>query len=60
MDDRACMVDTCDQPPAEELTVESSGLLLVYAVCPAHLVAIRAGAMIAQAPESNRGFIGLA
>jgi hypothetical protein len=55
-----CLVDGCQATPSEEMILSSSGLPLVFAVCPAHLAHIRAGGMVAQAADANRGLIGLA
>ena len=54
-----CMFDQCDNEPTDEVVISLNGLLLVYAVCPAHHAAMRRSALLAQ-PETNRGLIGLA
>jgi hypothetical protein len=35
------MAQGCDRDPSEELTVNDTGLLLVYSVCPEHAQDLR-------------------
>lgn len=53
-----CMVQGCNREPSEEMTVNDTGLLLVYSVCPEHAQDLRRGAMIAEPADVTRGLIG--
>ena len=53
-----CVVEGCTGDPVERLTVDSNGLLLVYAICRDHAVQVRDGFQVAQPADSSRGLIG--
>ncbi|GGF25813.1 hypothetical protein GCM10011399_19080 [Subtercola lobariae] len=53
-----CMIGGCDEAPTEQVTVNESGLLLVYAVCERHGRAIFEGQMHAESSDPKCGFIG--
>jgi hypothetical protein len=53
-----CMVDGCGSEPDDRLTVNSNGLLLVYAICSEHAQDFRWGAIAVTPAEVTRGLIG--
>ncbi|UFS58938.1 hypothetical protein [Subtercola endophyticus] len=52
------MISDCDGAATEEVTINDAGLLLVYAVCPEHLEAVRSGAWLRESSDPKRGLIG--
>lgn len=54
-----CLVDLCSGNPTERLTVNHDGLLIDYAICRPHAVAVKNGALVAAPADPARGLVVL-
>lgn len=59
MEATPCLISECTAPADSEFTVNDNGIFTLYAVCSAHLAAIRNGSMFPQPDDSTRGLLGL-
>ncbi|MEF2978712.1 hypothetical protein [Subtercola sp. YIM 133946] len=53
-----CMIEGCRSDPDDRLTVNTNGLLLVYAVCTEHATDLRWNATAPVPTELTRGLLG--